>query len=114
MNYSRRGLIKPNATFIAMLGDTKLCDLTPAQIRAWHRTLYVQVGPRTANAAKKLLRAALCLTAEDYAIPVCSMPTRLGVASARNRKPILGPSEVGRLLEAAAQDMDRGLYYAFP
>lgn len=113
-NFARRGKRKPGAEFIEMLGATPISVLTTAQIRAWHATIRTQVGSHTANAAKKLLRAALCLAAEDFLLSLPPMPTRLGRGHTRPKKLILSPSQIGRLLDAAVQDKGRGLYYAFP
>ena len=96
-----------------MLGPTEIRKLTTAQIRAWHKTVTAQVGSHTANGAKKFLRAALCLVAEDFSLPMPAMPSRLGRGRTRPKKQILTPEQVGRLLDAAIQD-ERGLYYAFP
>src|SRR4029077_17960610 len=71
------------------------------------------VGSHTANATKKFLRAALCLVAEDFSLPVPAMPSRLGRGRTRPKKHILTPDQVGRLLDASIQD-PRGIYYAFP
>jgi hypothetical protein len=69
-NFSRTAVGKAGAQFIQMLGPTQVTKLTTAQIRAWHKTVTAQVGSHTANAAKKFLRAALCLVAEDFSLAV--------------------------------------------
>ena len=113
-NFSRRGSQRADAQFIAMLGTKPICHLTTAEIRAWHKTLTVEVGGYTANVAKKFLRAALSLAAEDCGLPLPPMPTRLGRGRPRAKKAILPPDQVGQLLHAAMQDTQRGIYYAFP
>jgi integrase len=113
-NFSRKGENETQAQFIQMLGPTQMTKLTTAQIRAWHKTVTAQVGSHTANMAKKFLRAALCLVAEDFSLPVPAMPTRLGRGRTRPKKLILTPDQVGRLLDAALRDQERGIYYAFP
>ena len=113
-NFSRRGSQKVGAQFIEMLGPKSVRHLTTAEIRAWHKTLTAEVGGYTANVAKKFLRAALCLAAEDCGLPLPAMPTRLGRGRPRAKKAILTPDQVGRLLHAAMQDAQRGIYYAFP
>jgi integrase len=64
--------------------------------------------------AKKFLRAALALVAEDFQLRVPSMPTQLGRGKLKRKKSILAPSQVGQLLDAALRDEKRGIYYAFP
>ena len=113
-NFSRTAVSKAGAQFIQMLGPTQVTKLTTAQIRAWHKTVTAQVGSHTANAAKKFLRAALCLVAEDFSLAVPAMPTRLGRGRTRPKKFILTTDQVGRLLDAALRDKERGIYYAFP
>src|SRR5215470_6895302 len=89
LNFSRHGVAPNDATFIQMLGTMKISELTPALIRAWHRTLVIKVGGHTANVAKKLLRAILCLAAEDFQIPLPTMPARMGRGLVRPKKQIL-------------------------
>jgi integrase len=113
-NFTRRGVRRPEAELIEMLGPTAITNLTTARIRSWHKTLTTHVGGHTANAAKKFLRAALCLAAEDFAVPLPPMPTRLGRGRVKTRKLILTPAQVGHLLNAALEDKQRGIYYAFP
>jgi len=106
---------KPDAAqFIEMLGPKSIADLTTADIRSWHRTLVIQVSSYTANVAKKFLRAALALAAEDFNLRVPPMPTMQGRGRTRPKKAILAPGEVCRLLKAAMQDECKGVYYAFP
>jgi integrase len=97
-----------------MLGPLKLSELTTAIIRHWHRTLCSQVGNYTAKAAKKHLRSALALAAEDFELRVPAMPTHRGRGTPKRRKRILTPAEVGQLLRAAQADQFKGIYYAFP
>jgi integrase len=113
-NYSRHGRVRTEAEFIEMLGACAICNLTTAQIRAWHKIVTTHVGPYTAHVAKKFLRAALSLAAEDYGLPLPAMPSRLGRRRTLNKKVILTPDQVGQLLEAAQRDDVRGVYYAFP
>jgi integrase len=112
--FSRRGTKQPNAELIEMLGSVNISDLTTSQIRAWHKTLIAQVGNHTANVAKKFLRAALSLAAEDFRLPMPPMPTRLGRGHPKSKKLILTPEQVGVLLNAATNDKRFGIYYAFP
>jgi integrase len=103
-----------DAKFIQMLGRTRIVELTTAEVRRWHKDLTSHVGSYTANVAKKFLRAALVLVAEDFNVRVPPMPARLGRGRARSKKAILTPEQVGLLLEAALQDDHKGIYYAFP
>jgi integrase len=112
--FSRRGATPQDAQFIDMLGPVRVADLTTADIRSWHRMLTVQVSAYTANVAKKFLRAALALAAEDHRLRVPAMPSQLGRGRSKPKKAILTPDQVGRLLEAALQDQHKGIYYAFP
>src|SRR5262245_11410283 len=114
LQFSRRGVVPADATFLEMLGKNKISELTPAIIRAWHRTLAINVGPHSANVAKKLLRAVLWLAAEDFQVPLPMMPARMGRGLVRPKKRILTSQQIGALLLAAQNDPDRGVYYAFP
>lgn len=114
LNFSRRGIVPKGAVFLEMLGGRKISELTPAIIRAWHRTLVVQVGGHSANVAKKLLRAILNLAAEDFQASLPMMPARIGRGLVRPKKQLLKPHQVGALLRAAQNDPQRGVYYAFP
>ncbi len=112
--YARRGVRPPDSQFIEMLGQTRVADLTTADIRNWNRAVADNVSAYTANVAKKFLKAALALAAEELQLRVPAMPTRLGRGRPKPRKVILSPEQVGRLLAAAMEDEKRGLYYAFP
>jgi len=114
LNLSRRGIVPSDATFLEMLGTKRISELTPAIIRIWHRTLIVQVGGHSANVAKKLLRAILCLAAEDFQQPLPVMPARIGRGLVRPKKRILTPEQVGTLLRTAQSHPHRRVYYAFP
>lgn len=98
---------------IQMLGDLRIADLTTAHIRSWHNTLVAEVGSHTAHAAKKFLRAVLSLAAEDFQLRVPPMPMQLARAAHRERKRILAPDDVNRLLQQAGSEA-HGIYYAFP
>jgi len=113
-NCTRKGMKPPDARFVDMLGPVPLADLTTADIRNWHKVLSVQVSTYTANVAKKFLRAALSLTAEDFHLRVPPMPSQLGRGRHKSKKAILTPDQVGRLLEMAIEDKVKGIYYAFP
>ena len=112
--FTLRGEKSPEAELLDMLGPIRIADLTTADIRRWHGTLTCQVSRYTANVAKKFLRAALALTAEDFLLRVPPMPTRLGRGRTKPKRQILTAAQIGRLLEAAQEDPARGLYYVFP
>ncbi len=111
--YARTGERPPESTLIEMLGPVRVADLTTADIRSWNRALTDHVSAYTANVAKKFLKAALALAAEEMQLRVPAMPSQLGRGRPKPRKAILSPEQVGVLLEAAEDDW-RGLYYAFP
>ncbi|MDX2204606.1 MAG: site-specific integrase [Hyphomicrobiaceae bacterium] len=99
---------------LAPLAPCRVDRLTTADIRTWHKTLAAQVGLHTANAAKKALGSALSRAAEELEVQVPAMPRQLGKGRTREKKRILTPEQVGRLIEAAQIDEERGIYYAFP
>jgi integrase len=112
--YTQTGNNLTGAQPIEMLGSLRIADLTTANIRNWHRILTVQISGHTADLAKKLLRAALSLTAEDFSLRVPPMPSKLGRGRTKPRKAILTLDQIGRLLQAAVRDEKKGIYYAFP
>jgi integrase len=93
---------------IEMLGSKKVSSITTADIRAWHRTVVTHVSSFTANVARKCLRAALALAAEDYQLQIAPMPSQLGRGRAKVHKSILSPLQVAQLLKHAQQDHLRG------
>ncbi len=101
------------AALLPVLGHIKVRDLTTSDIRAWHKTLWNEVGPYTANRAKMFLRTALALAAEDFAIRPPAMPLNSGRRT-KTKKTILNPQQVAILLEAARNDHERGIFYGFP
>lgn len=103
-----------NVEFLPVLGHNPIQGLTTARIREWHRTLWEEVGPYTANRARMFLKTALALAAEDYNIVPPAMPTLLGLRRVKPKKIILEPSQVRSVLEAAEADHERGIYVAFP
>lgn len=106
---------KPAAPqFLEVLGGVRVAELSTGQIRSWHRKVSEHVGAYTANLAKKFLRAALALAAEDFGLRVPAMPSKLGRGRPRSKKAILTPEQVGLLLKAAVEDKQKGIYYAFP
>jgi integrase len=99
---------------IEMLGSVKLKELSTARIRTWHRNLCFHVSPFTARVAKKHLRSALALAAEDFNLLVPMMPSHRGRGAPSSKKAILTPDQVGLLLQSAIRDYPKGIYYAFP
>lgn len=112
--FARTGVRPVSGELIEMLGAKPVSELTTADIRQWHTTLTSQVSAYTAHVAKKFLRAALALAAEDFHLRVPSMPSHLGRGRTKPKKAIITPAEVARLLRAAMHDEYRGIYYAFP
>lgn len=112
--YSETGIPPENAKFVDLLGSVKLTDLTTAMIRIWHKTVTEQCGVYTANRAKGFLKCILALAEEDFTIRAPSMPTGLAKVRDKPRKAILTPAEIAKLIAAAKNDPERGIYYAFP
>jgi integrase len=102
------------ARFVPVLGHLKVSDLTTAAIREWHRTISSEVGAYSANRAKKYLRAALALAAEDYHLRPPPMPAQQGRGRTKPKKAILTSDQVATLIKSARSDLDYGLYVAFP
>jgi integrase len=113
-DYTRYGTKREDAELLELLGPLKLSELSTAEIRRWHRTLSNAVSGHAARVAKKHLRAALALAAEDFDLRVPAMPAQRGRGVPKPRKRILTPTEVGRLLSTAQADQVKGIYYAFP
>ncbi|GLK69787.1 tyrosine-type recombinase/integrase [Hansschlegelia plantiphila] len=111
--YTATGAKPKGATFVKLLGDVKLNDLTTAAIRAWHRTVVEQTGTYTANRAKAHLKSILALAEEDFKVRAPSMPTGLSRARHKPKKAIL-TSEAIRAVIKAARDDEYGVYCAFP
>jgi integrase len=103
-----------NAQFVDLLGSIQLADLSTSLIRNWHTLLCTHTSQHVAKVAKKHLRTALMLVAEDFQIVVPPMPSRTGRRRSRNPKRILTSDQVRVLLEGAQRDHQKGMYYAFP
>jgi integrase len=112
--FTATGKKPKGARFIRMLGDVKLNELTTGDIRVWHRTVVEQCGAYTANRAKSHLKSILALAEEDSGVRAPSMPTGLSRARGKAKKVILSPLEAGKLIEAARNDPEHGVYYAVP
>ena len=112
--FSHTGCCPEGQHLVEMLGQLPLADLTTARIRHWHRALAELVSSSTARVAKKHLRAALALAAEDFDLRIPMMPRHRGRGHTRPRKSILNPTQIGQLLNAALADETMGIYYAFP
>jgi integrase len=112
--YRATGKVPKGAKLLAMLGTTKLSDLTTADIRSWHRRVAEHSGAYTANRAKSHLRSILALAEEDFGVRAPSMPSGLGRGRAKAKKTILSPAQTAGILEAARHDPEHGIYYAFP
>lgn len=112
-DYTEKGIAPKNARFLKMLGHVKLTDLNTAMVRAWHRTVTEQCGAYTANRAKSHLKSILALAEEDFGIRAPSMPTGLPRARHKQKKAILTPEHIAKLIAAAREDAEHGIYYAF-
>jgi len=104
----------PKARAIELLGRVKVLELTTRRIRAWHKLISEEVSVYSANKALMKLKAALALAAEDHEFRPPAMPTGLQRQRDKARKAVLTPDEVARLLAAARDDLDKGVYVAFP
>ena len=105
---------KPNVRPLPLLGPIKVQELTTRQIRAWHKLISDEVSVYSANKAMAILKAALALAAEDHEFRPPAMPTGLHRQRDKARKAVLTPDQVAQLLDAARNDADKGVYYAFP
>lgn len=112
-DYTESGIAPEGARFIKLLGHVKLPDLNTAMIRQWHRTIVEQCGTYTANRAKSHLKSILALAEEDFGIRAPSMPTGLARVRNKPKKAILTPGLIAKLLAAAKDDPEQGIYYAF-
>ena len=113
-DYTESGIAPGGARFVKLLGDVKLTDLTTAMIRIWHKTVVEQCGNYTANRAKSHLKSILALAEEDFSIRAPSMPTGLARQRHKPKKVILTSEDIARLVAAAKNDAEQGIYYAFP
>jgi integrase len=104
----------PKVKPIELLGREKVQVLTTRRIRAWHKLISDEVSIYCANKAMQILKAALALAAEDHEFRPPAMPTGLQRQRDKARKAVLTPDEVSRLLDAAREDLDKGVYVAFP
>jgi integrase len=96
------------------LGREKVQELTTRRIRAWHKLISDEVSIYCANKAMQILKAALAIAAEDHEFRPPAMPMGLQRQRDKARKMVLTPDEVSRLLVAAREDLDKGVYVAFP
>ncbi|MHC4432446.1 MAG: hypothetical protein ACYTBS_11465, partial [Planctomycetota bacterium] len=115
VHYAQTGEKRHRDTkLLKMLGDVKVSELTTAQLRQWHNLVRDEVGAYTANEVMGMLKSILALAEEDFAVPVCKMPTNLARRTHKPRKDILATVEVAKLLSYAQTDKDRGIHVAFP
>lgn len=112
-DYTEKGVAPKNARFIKLLGHVKLTDLNTAMIRQWHKTVTDQCGQYTANRAKSHLKSILALAEEDFSVRAPSMPTGLPRVRHKAKKTILTTEHIGKLIAAAREDAEQGIYYAF-
>lgn len=112
-DWTEKGIAPKGARFVKLLGHIKLTDLNTATIRQWHRTVADLCGQYTANRAKSHLKTILALAEEDFGIRAPSMPTGLPRARHKQKKAILTPEYIAKLIGAAKDDPEHGLYYSF-
>ena len=112
--FTKTGEKPKDARFAPLLGGIKINELSTADIRAWHKLIVAEVGTYSANRAKRFLSGAMRLAEEDLRIRACTMPLYLGKAKQKTKKAILTTEQVRKLIVAARQDRERGIYYAFP
>lgn len=112
--FTESGVAPKDARFIKLLGEEKLTELNTAMIRAWHRTVSERCGAYTAKRAKSHLKSILALAEEDFGIRAPSMPTGLPRNRHKKKKAILTSDHIAKLIAAAKEDPEHGLYYAFP
>ena len=105
---------RPKAKPIELLGRVKVQELTTRRVRAWHKLISEEASVYSANKALIKLKAALALAAEDHECRPPAMPTGLQRQRDKARKAVLTPDEVAKLLAAARDDLDKGVYYAAP
>lgn len=114
LKWRASGKLPKGCRLVPMLGEIKTSELTTARIRVWHRELTALSGQYTANRAKSHLISILSLNEEDFRVRAPSMPRGLGRNRVKVKKAILEPSEIAKLVEAARNDSEHGIYYAFP
>lgn len=105
---------RPNVKPLVLLGHVKVQELTTREIRAWHQLVSEEVSVYSANKAMRFLKAALALAAEDHEFRPPAMPTGLQRQRDKARKAVLTPDQVAIVLAAARDNLDKGLYVAFP
>lgn len=113
--WSRAGQSRAFDACVPGLGALPVSELTTQSIRSWHALLVEHVGTHTANAAKKLLASAIRLASEELGLRPPVVPRtpqrRKGV---KTKRKMLTLDQVRVLMQAALEDEDRGIYYAFP
>ena len=107
-------LPRRDARLLQMLGYLSTADITTAVIRNWHKLVLEQVGRYTANRALSMLKAALSVAEEDFRVRAPSMPTNVVRRRSKEKKTLLTPEQVGKLIAAAKADPHHGIYYSFP
>jgi integrase len=112
-NHTMTGKMPKGTKLVPLLADTKINDLTTADIRRWYNLIEKEVGAHSAKRAKLMLRSALELGAEDYNYRPPAMP-KIIKARSKAKKTLLKPDDIAQLLDHAEGDPVRGLYYAFP
>lgn len=112
--YTRAGAVPAGVEVFPSLGDVNIQDLTPFDIRKWHKLVATEVGLYAANRAKMFLKTALQMAAEDFNLRLAVVPKNTGRGRSKAKKAILMPEQVALVLKDAQADQDRAIYLAFP
>ncbi|MCB1784496.1 MAG: tyrosine-type recombinase/integrase [Alphaproteobacteria bacterium] len=113
--YGMTGKLPPKAKLIPMLGaDTKIENITTAEIRMWFLKVMEVSTPYVAKCAKRDLSSIFRLIEEDFEVRLARMPSRPGPAYRRSERKLLNEDQVRQVIEAALADPKWGVYYAFP
>jgi len=111
--HTMTGALPEGTKVIRLLASVKIKDLLTPDIRRWFNLLEKEVGVYSAKRAKMLLKSALELGAEDYNYRPPAMP-KIIESRTKAKKEILTPEQIAQVLDYAEEDVQRGLYYAFP
>jgi len=111
--YTMTDAVPEGSKLVRLLASVKIKDLGTSDIRTWFNLLEKEVGVYSAKRAKMLLKSALELGAEDYNYRPPTMPKIIETRT-KTKKEILTPDQIAQVLDYAEEDVQRGLYYAFP
>ncbi|NIK47845.1 tyrosine-type recombinase/integrase [Variibacter gotjawalensis] len=114
MAYTSGRTSTAGADLLPVLGGIPVEALKTSEIRQWIKVVRNEVGAHTANRAKMFLSAALALASEDFDLRTPVMPRATGREPRRDKKAILTPTQVGRLLSVSRQQLRPGIFVIFP